>query len=186
VRLPIGILTVYAFSADNWRRPPAEVSALMALMQCYLEDELALLVRQGIRTTIIGRRDRVPRSIALAMGRAEEATQDGKTALELRIACDYSARDAIRAAAGGCEEPTRDEFARRLGGGKAAPDVDLLIRTGGEKRLSDFLLWEAAYAELHFTDRLWPDFSSDDLNLALRDFHGRQRRFGGLPESAWP
>ena len=183
LHMPIGILTVYAFSADNWRRSPAEVSALMTLMLGYLKDELTLLANNSIRITVIGRRDRVPDCIVLAMEHAEAATRNGK-ALELRIAFDYSARDAILAAACGSQKPTRDEFALRLGGGKSAPDVDLLIRTGGEKRLSDFLLWEAAYAELYFTDRMWPDFAADDLKLALRDFHGRQRRFGGVPDSS--
>jgi undecaprenyl diphosphate synthase len=179
--LGIATLTVYAFSADNWRRPAAEVAALMSILKGYLQNELARLVEAGVRLTVIGRRDRLPDGIAALIAHAEKASARGSK-LHLRIAIDYSARDAILAAAAACGPAplTRDALSRHLADGAAAPDVDLLIRTSGEQRLSDFLLWEAAYAELYFTDRLWPDFGADDLTLALREFRLRERRFGGL------
>ena len=185
----VGTLTLYAFSSDNWRRPKAEVSALMSLLRFYLASEVEALVRNGVRLTVIGRRDRLPAGIAEAIGRAEAATAGGVT-LNLRIAVDYSARDAIlnavaRAASlGGL---TRENFSDLVTGEAGLRDVDLVIRTSGEKRLSDFLLWESAYAELHFTDRMWPDFGEEDLREALTAFHGRERRFGGLqPEALEP
>ena len=184
--LGIGTLTVYAFSADNWRRPPAEVSALMGLLRRYVENETRRLVEGGARLTVIGRRDRLAPDIAAAIARAERATAGG-TKLHLRVAVDYSARDAILAAASVAArtgEFTREGLARVLAGDAAQGDVDLLIRTGGEKRLSDFLLWECAYAELYFSDRLWPDFSAEDLAAAVAAFHARERRFGGLGPSA--
>ena len=199
--LGIATLTVYAFSADNWRRPAAEVAGLMGLVRHYLGTEVARLVRSGVRLTVIGRRDRLPDGMADAIARAEAATAEAAAAdgrsLHLRIALDYSARDAIVRAASAVSTAsaasaapaahdtgalTRDAFARLLGGGEACRDVDLLIRTSGERRLSDFLLWECAYAELYFTDRLWPDFDADDLKTALHDFHRRDRRFGALPQ----
>jgi undecaprenyl diphosphate synthase len=181
-RQGVGTLTLYAFSSDNWRRPKAEVSALMALLRFYLANEVESLVRNGVRLTVIGRRDRLPDGISDAIGRAEAATADGNV-LHLRIAVDYSARDAIlnaAAQAAGIGNLTREVFARLVTGEPALRDVDLVIRTSGEKRLSDFLLWESAYAELHFTDRMWPDFEAEDLAEALTSFHQRERRFGGL------
>ncbi|HET8713097.1 MAG TPA: polyprenyl diphosphate synthase [Gemmatimonadales bacterium] len=154
-------LTLYAFSSDNWSRPAAEVSTLMRLFARHLRSETAELAAQGVRLTIVGRRDRLPPSLIEAIAAAEQATASG-TRLELRIAVDYSARAAIKA-------------------GTLLPDVDLLIRTGGEQRLSDFLLWECAYAELWFTDRMWPDFGASQLAAAIHEFHSRDRRFGGLP-----
>lgn len=178
----IGTLTLYAFSSDNWRRPETEVSALMGLLRLYLRKETTRLARSGTRLTVIGRRDRLRDGLAGAIGRAETATaSNGK--LHLRIAVDYSARDAILAAAArvsGPDDLTREGFARLLTGEASLRDVDLLIRTGGEKRLSDFLLWECAYAELHFTARYWPDFTVDDLAAALAEYSQRERRFGGL------
>jgi undecaprenyl diphosphate synthase len=182
----IGTLTLYAFSSDNWRRPTAEVSALMHLLRLYLRRETARLARSGTRLTVIGRRDRLPDGLAAAIGRAEAATASGDR-LHLRIAVDYSARDAILAAAArvnGPDDLTREGFARLLTGEADLRDVDLLIRTGGESRLSDFLLWECAYAELHFMARAWPDFTADDLAAALADFVQRDRRYGGLKTSA--
>jgi len=184
--LGITTLTLYAFSADNWRRPEAEVRALFALLEEYLCSEAPRLTEQGCRLTVIGRRDRLPLALRVAIFRAERATARGQ-GLDLRIAIDYSARDAILAAATrlrGREPCGREHFARILAAAsnapRTAPDVDLLIRTGGERRLSDFLLWECAYAELHFTDRAWPDFGAADLESALADFRGRTRKFGGL------
>ena len=178
----IGTLTLYAFSADNWRRPKAEVSALMALLRFYLANEVDSLVRNGVRLTVIGRRDRLPPGIAGAIARAEAATATGDV-LHLRIAVDYSARDAILSAvarAAALSDLTRENFSDLVTGEPGLRDVDLIIRTSGEKRLSDFLLWEGAYAELHFTDRMWPEFDAEDLADALASFSRRERRFGGL------
>ena len=178
----VGTLTLYAFSTDNWRRPRAEVAALMALLRFYLANEVEALVKNGVRLTVIGRRDRLPEGISSAIARAEAATARGVT-LNLRIAVDYSARDAILNAAAklaGISEPTRELFSELVTGEAGLRDVDLIIRTSGEKRLSDFLLWEGAYADLYFTDRMWPDFDGDALGEALASFHRRERRFGGL------
>ena len=160
----ITALTLYAFSSDNWSRPPAEVTALMRLFARYLHREVPELVAQYVRLSIIGRRDRLPAALVNAIVDAEQATSGG-TRLDLRIAVDYSARAAIRS-------------------GTLLPDVDLLIRAGGEQRLSDFLLWESAYAELWFTDTMWPDFTATELAGAVRDFRARDRRFGGLSTQA--
>ena len=184
----VGALTLFAFSADNWRRPDAEVAALMALLRLYLDVETARLAEAGVRLTVIGRRDRLPDGLAAEIGRAEAATAEGER-LHLRIAVDYSARDSIlraaaQAAVGG--DLTCEGFTRLVTGEAEPRDVDLLIRTSGEQRLSDFLLWESAYAELYFTERMWPDFGAEDLAAALAWFRGRERRFGGLvaPASA--
>jgi undecaprenyl diphosphate synthase len=178
----VGTLTLYAFSSDNWRRPKAEVSGLMALLRYYLASEVENLFKNNVRLTVIGRRDRLPDGIAAAIGDAEAATLSCD-ALHVRIAIDYSARDAILNAAAKLVNqiaPSREKFSELVTGEAGLRDVDLIIRTSGEKRLSDFLLWEGAYAELHFTDRMWPDFDGDDLAEALRSFHRRERRFGGL------
>ncbi|MGA7804968.1 di-trans,poly-cis-decaprenylcistransferase [Bradyrhizobium sp.] len=178
----VGTLTLYAFSSDNWRRPRAEVAALMTLLRFYLANEVESLVRNGVRLKVIGRRDRLPDGIAAAIARAEAATADGAV-LNLRIAVDYSSRDAILNAAAklaGTAQPTRETFSQLVTGEAGLRDVDLIIRTSGEQRLSDFLLWEGAYAELHFTDKMWPEFDADDLAAALASFHHRERRFGGL------
>ena len=174
--LGIGILTLFAFSSDNWHRPAEEVKALMGLMELYLERETARCIEQGVRLEVIGRRDRLDAGLRRAIARAEGATLRG-TRLWLRIAVDYSARDAILAAARGVKELSLDALGKALG-----PTVDLLIRTGGERRLSDFLLWECAYAELVFSRTMWPDFDAGDLAAAVREFRGRERRFGGIPE----
>ncbi|MDF0584530.1 di-trans,poly-cis-decaprenylcistransferase [Bradyrhizobium yuanmingense] len=186
----IGTLTLYAFSTDNWRRPKAEVAALMTLLRFYLANEVQSLVKNGVRLSVIGRRDRLPDGIAAAIARAEAATADGRT-LHVRIAVDYSARDAIlhaAAKAAALSSLTREAFSQLVTGEAGLRDVDLIIRTSGEKRLSDFLLWEGAYAELYFTERMWPEFDAGDLAEALAAFHGRERRFGGLqaimPEEA--
>ena len=178
----VATLTLYAFSSDNWQRPKTEVSALMALLRFYLASEVESLVRNGVRLSVIGRRDRLPDGLSDAIGRAEAATASGDV-LHLRIAVDYSARDAIlkaAAKAAGMGNLTRETFSQLVTGEPELRDVDLVIRTSGEKRLSDFLLWESAYAELHFTERMWPDFEAQDLAEALTSFHRRERRFGGL------
>jgi undecaprenyl diphosphate synthase len=186
-RLGIGTLTLYAFSSDNWTRPEEEVRGLMRLFGRFLVGERQALVSRGIRLSVIGRRDRLPRGVRESVNATERATATNR-ALHLRLAIDYSARDAILATARrlGPGEHTRADFARRLGEtyGDTAPDVDLLIRTGGEQRLSDFLLWECAYAELFFTPTMWPDFRPADLSAAVDAFGQRHRRFGGLPAGA--
>ena len=191
--LGIDTLTLYAFSSDNWKRPPTEVAALMALFRRHLRNELSDLAREGVRLSVIGRRDRLPAAVLEAIGHAEAFTR-GCPALHLRLAIDYSARDAILAAARraasqlGRGPLDRAEFAELIGAAISADgptrDLDLLIRTGGEQRLSDFMLWEAAYAELVFTERMWPDFDGADLARAIAEFRGRDRRYGSLPEQA--
>ncbi len=189
-------LTLYAFSSDNWARPAREVSALLGLLGDYLRREAPRCRAEGVRVSVIGRRDRLPAALRRAIGRAE-ATTEGGTRLHLRLALDYSARDALVEAAararaagrGGADGVLRDErrerreaFARALADGLGArlpvPDVDLLIRTGGEQRLSDFLLWECAYAELYFTACPWPEFGSAALAEAVAEYRRRERRFG--------
>ena len=160
----IAALTLYAFSADNWQRPAAEVRTLMAIFRRYLRAEIPRLVTNGIRLSIIGRRDRLPHDLCAAIDDADRATAAGSE-LHLRLAVDYSARASIAA-------------------GEILPDVDLLIRTGGEQRLSDFLLWECAYAEFYFTDTMWPEFGAGDFRAALEAFRSRDRRFGAISSRA--
>jgi undecaprenyl diphosphate synthase len=186
----IDVLTLYAFSADNWHRPGGEVRALLQLFEQHLDREAGRCVEHGIRVTVIGRRDRLPGSLIGAIQRAECVTRCGSR-LHLRLAVDYSARHAIWLAAAsapaasshGCER-----FAAAVHSGRGVPahvpDVDLLIRTGGEYRLSDFLLWECAYAELYFTPVMWPDFDAGALGAALAEFATRDRRFGRITAGA--
>ena len=212
--LGIDILTLYAFSSDNWRRPSEEVGALMRLLRRYLMAETGRCVENGVRIQVIGRRDRLASALVREIESAERATSRGEK-LWLRIAVDYSARDAILRAAwrlsagqlpgdargqgdGGSQGDgrsqghhpgapiSREEFSRLVAEcpEQRAHDVDLLIRTGGEKRLSDFLLWECAYAELIFTERMWPDFGVADLEAAVLEFRHRERRFGTVPAAA--
>ncbi|MGH7602456.1 MAG: di-trans,poly-cis-decaprenylcistransferase [Gemmatimonadaceae bacterium] len=186
----VGMLTLYAFSADNWTRPSREVALLMRLFRRYLVAETDRCVTNDVRMRIIGRRDRIPGELLRAIVGAEDATRHCKR-LDLRIAVDYSARDAMVRAAQrlrGVDRVTREDLYRAMcevdhWSGESR-DVDLLIRTGGEQRLSDFLLWECAYAELYFTDRRWPDFTPADLEHAVHEFHTRERRFGAVPEAA--
>jgi undecaprenyl diphosphate synthase len=158
----------------------------MRLFQVYLRAEIDTCLRNGVRLNIIGRRDRLPQALITSIDAAEAATSAGRL-LHLRIALDYSARDAILKAAQGLVAVSNlslDAFAELLGeadNGGGALDVDLLIRTGGEQRLSDFLLWECAYAELYFTRLMWPEFTPADLAAAVQDFHARERRFGRVP-----
>jgi undecaprenyl diphosphate synthase len=182
----IDTLTLYAFSSDNWRRPEREVTALLALLADHLRDEESEFRAQGVRLSVVGRRDRLPLGLRAAITTAEHATVAGRR-LWLRIAIDYSARDQIIRAASlstGSKPLTRERFAALLAqaghGRRPAPDVDLLIRTGGERRLSDFLLWEVAYAELFFSDKPWPTFDATDLGEIVAAFRRRERRFGGL------
>jgi undecaprenyl diphosphate synthase len=179
----VGTLSLFAFSSDNWARPAEEVRVLMGLFERFLRDEAAPLLAHDVRLSVIGRRDRLPAEVVAAIAAAEAITVRG-TRLHLRVAVDYSSRDAILEAArrGRLDHLTRESFAHRLGEahGAPAPDVELLIRTGGEQRLSDFLLWESAYAEFFFTARMWPDFTGDDLADAVAAFRARDRRFGAL------
>jgi undecaprenyl diphosphate synthase len=189
----VGTLTLYAFSSDNWGRPPREVAALLKLFRRYLLTETQRCIEQQVRLNIIGRRDRLGPALLRAVEHGERQTAHC-TGMHLRMAVDYSARHSIlRAAADGSSSSSNgcdaaDEFTQfraRLNAvnhSAPAPDVDLLIRTGGDQRLSDFLLWECAYAELYFTDCLWPDFAGADLDTALADFSRRQRRFGKVDE----
>ena len=188
--LGISTLTLYAFSSDNWKRPEEEVSALMSLFRTYLKKERKRCVREGVRVNVVGRRDRLPRNLIRTMIETERATKPGDV-MNLRLAVDYSARDlmlsaAQRLAANGNMD--RDSFARAIGEvmnePQASPDVDLLIRTGGEQRLSDFLLWECAYAELYFVEKRWPDFGKEDLAQAVAWFQRRDRRFGKVPAAS--
>jgi len=185
-------LTLYAFSSDNWRRPSTEVQSIFWLLRAFLRLQTARLRERGARLEVIGRRDRLPGAALRAIENSERATAAGK-GLHLRVAIDYSSRDAIARAAFAAADalgPRRfmspDLFGPMLMRSLTADcgEVDLLIRTGGEKRLSDFLLWECAYAELHFTERMWPEFDESEFDQALADFSHRQRRFGAVPEPA--
>ena len=186
----ITVLTLYAFSSDNWRRPEREVRALMSLFRRYLRSEAAELRDQSVRLQVVGRRDRLHPTLLRAIEGAERETAGGRRLL-LRLAVDYSARHSILQAArrsGELQGLDDGAFSRLLGavmhaGADGAPDVDLLIRTGGEQRLSDFLLWECAYAELVFTPKMWPDFSARDLHAAVAEFRRRHRRFGNVAEA---
>jgi undecaprenyl diphosphate synthase len=181
----IDVLTLYAFSCANWQRPRAEVHSLFSLFRRYLKEQTRRCLEQSIRLNIIGRRDRLDRQLLALIERAEQSTAHC-TRMILRIAIDYSAQWSLMQA---CHAPDElepvehDAFARRLAAvnhAVAVADVDLLIRTGGEKRMSDFLLWECAYAELHFLSTPWPDFDADDFASALTEFSRRERRFGRI------
>lgn len=181
----VDVLTLYAFSCANWQRPRAEVHSLFSLFRRYLKEQTRRCLEQSIRLNIIGRRDRLDRPLLALIQQAEQLTADC-TGMILRIAIDYSAQWSLMQASRASREIEHiehDEFARRLAMvNHAVPvgDVDLLIRTGGEQRMSDFLLWESAYAELHFLSKLWPDFDADDFKAALIEFFGRNRRFGRI------
>jgi undecaprenyl diphosphate synthase len=188
--LGVDTLTLYAFSADNWKRPRSEVFRLFALLRHFCRRECAELCAEGVRVSAIGRRDRLPAAVLKTLEDTERATASGRR-LHLRLAIDYSARTAmtdavrwaVRQANEGALRPedlSPDLLDRTITRGVAAPDI--LIRTAGEQRLSDFLLWEVAYTELIFTNALWPDFRGRDLAAALEEFAGRERRYGGLPD----
>jgi len=185
--LGVKYLTLYGFSSENWRRPEAEVKDLMGLLRLYLRSEVAELHREGVRLRIIGQRTRLSDDIRALIENGERITQGNHT-LTLTIALSYGGRDEIAYAAkcigeavkAGTLDPAdidEETFARHLFTNDM-PDPDLLIRTSGEKRISNFLLWQCAYAELVFIDKHWPDFSRDDLESAIREYHGRERRFG--------
>jgi undecaprenyl diphosphate synthase len=187
--LGIRVLTLYAFSSDNWARPAQEVQSIFWIIRAFLRLECERLCQQGVRLEVIGRRDRIPAPLLREIERTESATASGK-ALLLRIAIDYSSRTSIAQAAASLissvagpidSERMRTIITHNLTSG--CGEVDLLMRTGGEKRLSDYLLWESAYAELAFTDRMWPDFDGQDLETAVNDFKHRERRFGAVPNA---
>lgn len=182
-------LTLYAFSSDNWRRPAAEVKSIFLLMRAFLRLETERMRQRGARLEVIGRRDRLPQAVLRAIEKSEWVTSAGR-GIHLRVAIDYSSRDAIAIAAAeamrtmdGDAKASCDALRPLLMQAltRDAGDVDLLIRTGGEKRLSDFLLWESAYAELLFSDCMWPEFGEADLEAAIEEFRHRERRFGGVP-----
>jgi undecaprenyl diphosphate synthase len=184
IDLGVVSLAVYAFSTENWSRPPGEVDALMEIFSETIDRELPDLAAQGVRTRFIGRRDRAPDWLQAKMHALEEATAD-KDRLSLWIAFDYGGRAELVEAARrlvdaglSADEVDEQSFAERLYA-PGMPDPDLLIRTSGELRISNFLLWQLAYAELVFVDKLWPDFGPDDLRSAVEDYATRRRRFGG-------
>ena len=187
VDLGIRYLTLYGFSLENWKRPQREVTDLMGLLRLYLRKEIDELDAQGVRIRFIGERDRLAPDIVSLIEMSEQSTRSN-TCLDLIVALSYGGRQEIAsaarrlardAAAGNVDPETIDEtmFSNRLATANI-PDPDLLIRTSGEKRISNFLLWQSAYAELLFVDTLWPDFSKADLEDAVREFHRRERRFG--------
>jgi undecaprenyl diphosphate synthase len=184
IDLRVESLAVYAFSTENWTRPPDEVDALMEIFGETIERELPDLAKEGVRTRFLGRRDRAPLELQERMAALEEETAANER-LQLWIAFDYGGRAELVEAArrlveAGVEPEDVDE--ERLAERLYAPemtDPDLLIRTSGELRISNFLLWQLAYAELVFVDRLWPDFGESDLRSALEDYARRRRRFGG-------
>ncbi|MFN7944671.1 MAG: di-trans,poly-cis-decaprenylcistransferase [Blastocatellia bacterium] len=189
--LGISTLTLFAFSCDNWQRPAHEVTELMKLLRVYLSRETRRCASNGIRLSVIGRRDRLSGAVRMAIETAEAMTARCQR-LHLRIAIDYSSRDVLLRAAQLAQasrhrELTRERFSELIAAAGheqgAAPDVDLLIRTSGEQRLSDFLLWECAYAELFFMPTLWPDFGRDELAAAVSQFQQRHRRFGKITEA---
>jgi undecaprenyl diphosphate synthase len=185
-RLGIHTLTLFALSAANWKRPPSEVSGILRILHEYLLTETSHCIDEGIRISIIGRRDRVPATLRQAIIDSEAATAHG-TRLHLRLAVDYSARNAIYNAA--CRfykatELSQESFSSVLAEARGGTtDVDLLIRTGGEQRLSDFLLWECAFAEFVFLSKRWPDFTVRDLEAAVHEFNHRERTRGALPDA---
>ncbi|HEX4182456.1 MAG TPA: di-trans,poly-cis-decaprenylcistransferase [Caulobacteraceae bacterium] len=183
--LGVSVLTLFAFSSDNWRRPPEEVEGLMNIFRAYLRFETGRLIEAGVRLSIIGRRDRLTRRMREEIARVERITAGGER-VHVRLAIDYSGRESIaRAAARWSGDEPVEALARLISNtpDAATPDVDLLIRTSGEQRLSDFLLWECAYAELWFTNTLWPDFDGADMAAAVSGFRSRERRFGGVEAS---
>ncbi len=188
-RQEIPILTLFAFSSENWRRPAEEVRVLFNLFQHYLLTERQALLKNSIRVSALGRRDRLPPVVREALSAVERETR-ACTRLHLRIALDYGARheivEAVRSLASEVmqrklrpEQITEDRFVKKLSP-EAVPDPDLIIRTAGEQRLSNFLLWQAAYSEFYFSSKLWPDFDACDLEEAIAEFRSRTRKFGGL------
>lgn len=188
VSLDIGIkcITLYAFSTENWQRPKSEVSMLMKLLELYLKNELSKLIKKGIVFKTIGETWRLPENIQKLIKDTTEMTASNK-GMTLIAALSYSGRNEITRgvkkimASGIKPEEVTEELVNSCLDTHGLPQPDLIIRTSGERRLSNFLLWQSAYAELYFTDVLWPDFDKEEFMLALQDFQGRERRFGSLP-----
>lgn len=193
VEIGIDVLTLYAFSSENWKRPREEVSGLMQLLKKYLESELSTMIENNIRLSCIGDIRKLPNDVqdAISHSLAETSSNNG---LVLNLALNYGGRDEIVRAARRLadlslhqklrpQDLNEEVFTRNLDTA-GLPEPDLIIRTGGEKRLSNFLLWQASYSELYFTEKNWPDFSKDDLITALHDYQKRQRRFGRTGEQA--
>ena len=188
VKAVVQYLTLFGFSSENWKRPASEVDDLMGLLRHYLRREIEELHKQGVKLTVIGERDRLGEDIVKLISDAEQRTA-GNTRLHLNIALSYgsrseivaAARAAMQAAIDGRLKPEQldEQVFESLLLTAGMPDPDLLIRTSGEKRISNFLLWQCAYAEFVFTDRLWPDFDENDFNAAIQEYHGRARRYGG-------
>jgi len=183
----IQVLTLFTFSTDNWGRPENEVAELMRTFEGFFRVDAPPLVSRGVRVSVIGRRDRLPDSLRDAIEEIEAASHAAGQ-LHVRFAIDYSGREAILDATRRFQltrDDSAESFSRLLAeaesAGESAPDVDLLIRTGGELRLSNCPLWEIAYAELYFTACLWPDFGPAELDAAMQDFYTRNRRFGRIP-----
>ena len=187
ISMGISYLTLFGFSSENWKRPETEIKDLMGLLRFYLEKEIDELNREGVRFRVIGERDRLGQDIVSLIEAAEEVTA-ANTRLTLTIALSYGSRAEITSSVRriaedvqsgrlNVEDIDEDEVAARLFTA-GIPDPDLLIRTSGEKRISNFLLWQLAYAELIFTDTLWPEFSAEDFESAVMEFHGRERRYG--------
>ncbi|MES2033021.1 MAG: polyprenyl diphosphate synthase [Pseudomonadota bacterium] len=190
--LGVETLTVFGFSTENWRRPVAEVSELMNLLRTYVESDLEKLTREGVRVKILGRREGLKPDVLEIVERAERRTAHNSRFL-LQVAFNYGGRADIADAArrfaeeveqGRARAADLDEtvFAARLAGA-GTPDPDIIVRTSGELRLSNFLLWESAYAELVFQDVFWPDYSTDHLKAAITEFRARERRYGGAPSN---
>jgi undecaprenyl diphosphate synthase len=186
----IPVLTLFAFSSENWKRPPSEIEILFRLFVRYLADESESLIENHIRLSVFGRRDRLSPNVIAGLEKVEAVTYGGSR-LHLRLGIDYGSRHELveaaqalarKVAAGELSVGQIDEalFADTLSS-CGIPDPDLIIRTAGEQRLSNFLLWQAAYAEFHFCPRLWPDFDEGDFQHALHDYHSRTRKFGALP-----
>jgi undecaprenyl diphosphate synthase len=189
-RQGVDTLTLYAFSADNWNRPTAEVNALFTLLRRHLLTQTQRCLERSIRINIIGRRDRLDAGLRRSIERSESATAHC-SGMHLRIAIDYSAQYSLLETCRRLQLETgidKSRFVEQLAAVDHAiapvPEVDLLIRTGGEKRLSDFLLWESAYAELHFVECLWPDFDEPAFEQALAEYARRDRRFGRIPAAS--
>jgi undecaprenyl diphosphate synthase len=189
-RQRIGTLTLYAFSAANWNRPRAEVSGLFTLLRRYLLTQTQRCLEQSIRINVIGRRDRLSVGLRQLIESSERTTAQC-AGMQLRIAVDYSAQHSLLETCRRLRAQVdidRSRFMEQLAAvdhsSSSTPEVDLLIRTGGEKRLSDFLLWECAYAELHFVECLWPDFDATAFEQALAEYDRRDRRFGGVTAAA--
>jgi undecaprenyl diphosphate synthase len=190
-RRRVGTLTLYAFSAGNWQRPAGEVGALFGLFRRHLLTQTRRCLEQSIRINVIGRRDRLSAELRELIERSEQETAQC-AGMRLRIAIDYSAQDSLVETCRRLRpehDVDRSRFVEHLAAvnhaALPAPEVDLLIRTGGEKRLSDFMLWECAYAELHFVECMWPDFDERAFDEALQEYARRERRFGAIHENGY-